>query len=517
MLLLLLATVALKLPSFYEPFEYNTADRAYGALLILEGHPLYTVFHSAHQLPAAYYVYALGFRLFGVSYFALKAWIALAIVLEAALLYALGRRLGGARVGLIAAFLFAVFVSDPFMEGTTGEIELFSNLPRIASVLLLWLALAQHDSRRRWWLLAASGAATCVAFWFKASYLLGLGVTGLLIVIESLRQAGTLRRRVQALLAQCAAVVCGVLAVAVPVLFYFAIVGALPGLVQVFTMGFEYIEGQDSASPTLVSILVIPIAKLLIELWFLVSLALFGLLIWMRSRKLLTKGSLLMCLWVAVSFAEANTSLYPYRYYDLLVIPALALVAAHALSHLARLGTRRLHWNAVGAALLIVAAPLSIYFRRYEAYSGRAYLNSFAAYRLGWISRSEYLTRAIGSDGFIALQTEVAGDYVRERTSLSERVYVWMNEINFYFVSRRSSPIRYIWPNFVGSPNGMGPPVDVPEGWERLQRQIFEAPAVYIAVFRPGTEPAWLQEGLDAHYTLETTIMGVQIYRWTSE
>ena len=516
-LLLLLATLALQLPSFDEPFGSDLGERAYGAWLVLEGHPIYTDFHPGHHLPAAFYTFALAFRLFGFSYFALKVWIGLTVVLEAALVYALGNRLWGARVGVVAAYLFALFSSDPFMEATTGEIELVANLPRIASVLLLWLAIQRPQRRQRWWLLLVSGAATCMACWFKASYILGLGPTVVLVALATVRQEGPLRQKVVRLVDQYLAVACGMLVVALPVVAYLAVVGALPGLVQVFSMGVSYIEGRGAASPGLAGVLIVPVAKVALELWFPLSLVLFAVLAWVRKRRLLDWAPLLACLWILFAFAEANVSLYPFRHYDLLMVPAVALAAASGLAQLGNVGRSRFSVDRLAAALLIVAAPVSIYLRTYRGYSVRAYLSSFAAYRLGWISRTEYLLRAMGTDGLVPLQTEAAGAYVRDHTSPSDRVYMWSDQMNFYFVARRKCAIRYIWPVQVGVNLAYVPAMAVPGGWESLRAMIFATPAKYIAVFVPATVPEWLAHGLAAEYRLETTILGVQIYRWVGQ
>lgn len=511
-LLLLMAALALRVPSFEEPFDYNAGARAYGALRVLEGDPYYTTYHPGHHVPGADYLYAIAFRLFGTSYFSVKVLYALLIVLEVALLYALGRRLGGPHLGLFAAYLFALFTSDPFLMGTSGQRELPANLPRIAGALFLWLALGYPSGIRRTWLLVAHGAAAGASFWFKPSYLVDLSMTGVFLCVQSWQRTKDLRQMARALWQDGVAISGGLLGVVLPAIAYLAAQGSLPGFVQVFSMGASYIAGRSDTRSMLLGVLVVPVAKLLIELWLLVSLAVYAAWSWIRSRPIACRASGFILVWIVVSFVTANVSLYPYRYYDLLVIPGLALAAGAGLAHLRQV--RPVWVNAAGAALIVVAAPLSIYLRRYQAYSGRAYYDSFLAYRLGLIERSEYLLRAIGSDGYMALQTEAVGDYVRERTQPGDRVYVWPNQLNFYFVSRRESPIRYLWPSLIGSWNGLGPPEPVPEGWETLQRKVLDSPAVYIAVFEPGTEPAWLHSGLAERYALERTLMGVDIYRW---
>ncbi|MBN1640117.1 MAG: glycosyltransferase family 39 protein [Anaerolineae bacterium] len=511
--LLLLVSTALRLPSLDEPFGLDAGAHAYGAWLILRGSPLYTDFHPGHHLPGVYYFTALAFRLFGVSYFAAKVLVLLACVATVALVFALGKMMQGARVGLFAAYLFSLFTADPFMEGMTGLTELPANLFRVGCMVLLWRALRRAGGRRRAWLLVGSGALAACAFLFKAPYgLTFLVVVGTLLV-EALRGRVPLRQRVARFAREGVLAACGFALVALSVAGYFHAIGALPDLLQVFGHGASYVDAARGLSVP-VRRVIVPAIRLVLELWFLISLVLFTLLVWRRQRMLLRTVSVFALGWALSAFIEANVSGYPFRHYDLLQVPPLALLAGFALDHLSSTGKRSAWLNAAGVAVLIVAAPLTIYLRTYEGYDAQRYLTSYIGYKLGWFDRATYLIRAIGSDGLIALRSEVAGAYVREHTLLTDRVYQWPDRMSFYFVAQRICAVRYLWPNSLGHWEGYVPPTPRPEGWDYLRAQVFAAPATYIAIFDPATVPQWLEEGLAAHYELETEVMGVLIYRW---
>jgi 4-amino-4-deoxy-L-arabinose transferase-like glycosyltransferase len=169
-------TLLLRLPTLLEPYHY--ADEGIFAAVaqqLLHGGTLYrTVWDD--KPPFVYWLYAAVLGAFGPSMPALCLIAALWAALGAAAVAVLGRRWCSPRAGLLAATLFALAVSTPFLEGNLALTELFAATPAA------WAFLLADEPGKQGRTLAA-GVLLGAAFLFKQVAALDALALGVALVL----------------------------------------------------------------------------------------------------------------------------------------------------------------------------------------------------------------------------------------------------------------------------------------------------------------------------------------------
>jgi 4-amino-4-deoxy-L-arabinose transferase-like glycosyltransferase len=197
-LLLLLALLTAVLLRFYQLGEWPPGlyrDEAYNgldALNVLDGqHALFFPANNGRE-PAYIYLSALLVGLFGPSAWALRLGAALAGSLTTIPVFLLGRSWFGLRVGLLAAWLWAITLWPVHLSRIGLRALLL--VPLLAMVF--WLGTRAYRSEQgRWWLLA--GLVYGLAFYtylaVRLTPLIGLGLAFYLLLTRR-EQAGRLWR-----------------------------------------------------------------------------------------------------------------------------------------------------------------------------------------------------------------------------------------------------------------------------------------------------------------------------------
>ena len=160
------------------------------AAQILDDPSYRPVYEPDIALPALFlYPMALAFRLFGVSLLTLRLFMATMGVIDVALLFLLARRLFGARVGLIAAYLFAAAFWALRMQRVALAPAFSTGL-----VLLALLLLVRAMQMRRWgdWALAGVGAAGTLYCYHSGPFTLVL--IALVALVLLIREPGRFLR-----------------------------------------------------------------------------------------------------------------------------------------------------------------------------------------------------------------------------------------------------------------------------------------------------------------------------------
>ncbi|MCB9451855.1 MAG: glycosyltransferase family 39 protein [Anaerolineaceae bacterium] len=145
-----------------EPLSYSLTHIA-----TIEPHPLLT------------YVLFRGWGLAaGTSEVAVRALPALSNLLGIAALYALGKRLGGVRIGLLAALLWAVHPFEIWHSQDARNYAIWAGL----SAVTLWLGLRSVETRRRgdWLLFLVLAVVTANVFYTELFSLSALALYGVL-------------------------------------------------------------------------------------------------------------------------------------------------------------------------------------------------------------------------------------------------------------------------------------------------------------------------------------------------
>lgn len=164
----------------------DEARHALTAIHILDDSGYRPVYEPEIALPTLFlYALALWFKLFGISLLTLRLFMALAGVGGVLLLFLLGQRLFGTRIGLIAAYLFAI----SFWALRMQRVALAPCFSTGLVLLALWLFVRAVQERRWWdWALAGVGAAGTVYCYHSGPFALVLmALVALVLLIRAPR------------------------------------------------------------------------------------------------------------------------------------------------------------------------------------------------------------------------------------------------------------------------------------------------------------------------------------------
>jgi hypothetical protein len=292
------------------------------------------------------------------------------------------------------------------------------------------------------------------------------------------------------------------------VLLYFGMLGLLPRLFLVFSLGQKYVNLSDTVSTNPVNWLFYPLTGLAVNNAALLIYSIAGLVIIVIRivrRHHLARNDQMTHLfyigtWYILSFIEANASQIPFFHYYLLIVPPLALLAAWLLLRVYQDLKNQLRpaypSRAMSVLALLIIIPLLLSIRQNFNYYER-----YFQYKLGLGSYRDFLLAggpAIESD---VLQVQTLADYVRRHTSPTDYLYYWSESVQLYFMADRRCPIDIIWPLYA---QATGP-----------YQRIFGPQTKYIIVSQINSlpRPAWFIAELNDKYRLETVIAGQEIYR----
>jgi hypothetical protein len=498
-----LLVILLRLPSLELPFENDSGANAYHARLILRGEPLYGTHHPSHHLPAVYYTYALAFLLFGDSLGAVKLLLLVWNIAATYLLYRLGALLWNRATGGLAAVFYAILMSSMWMYGASAEIELFANLPRIAAVYVLMYLVIRRSAA---WKFVFVGLLGAVSFLYKAVYLSPLAMAGGVLLVEwwqTRRSPGAWRT----LALRGAWIGAGVVAGLAPVVVYFGLLGLLPRLMLVFTLGFGYVDYRNANSPYWVFY---PIVVLMTDNILLLIFSLAGFVTATVSQYhrfrfkhgQAVSSAVYIAAWYVLSFAEADVTHGLFPHYFLLIIPSLALLAAWFLLQL----YEALRSKAGVGGRLVVALSLSGLLTvtlLVSAVFNFSYYDHYARYRLGLETYRDFLLEGWSPPGPQLVRLQEVADYIKAHTTASDYIYYWSDDVQLYYLADRRCPIDIIWMHYI---EATGP-----------RERVFGPQTKYIVVDNTGDypHPAWLYDNLAGKYTLETAIENQDVYRRT--
>jgi hypothetical protein len=495
LLVLPLLVILWRLPLAEKPLDDDSAANAYGARLILEGEPLYSSYHPGHHLPAIYYTYALAFALVGDSPAAIRFFLSLWLIPTTYLLYRLARTYADRKTGWLAVIFFLLLTSDYALEGYTVEIEQFVNLLRIGATLLL-ITLLNRNAKD--WQFVWIGLIAAVCLLFKAVYVSPLALTGLAL----LGQFWARRNEPDAvgrLVRRTIWVGGGLLLGLLPVVVYFGALGLLPRLGLVFTLGQRHVS---AALVNPLFILLFPITGLTIANLPLLILGLSGGLLMPLDKSLPPLPRRLIPLWLLLSFVEAGISRNAFPHYYLLITPPLSLLAAWLVTQLYRLAQLKLKFKPVVWAVptLLLLAVGGVYL-----FINGGYLNHYFRYKTGQETFRDFVLYSWPPTGemFVALQ-DIA-DYVQAHSQADDRIYIWSEEVQLYYLANRRCALDFIWVIYLENPA-------IPGGPAEMQRRLF-APTTKFIIIAQDNPPVWLTDGLAKDYRLVQTISGREIYQ----
>jgi hypothetical protein len=468
-------------------------EAIYGSIaaLINTGEPLYGAGGVDNKPPGVLWVYAATFQAAGnYQMFAVHAFGIAVVLATCVLLFVIGRDLGGARTGLLAALFYGILTAagNPRLLATNTEILMM--LPLVASLLLML--------RRRWlWaglLLVAAGAFRQVA---------AVNVILAVFAILWLEPAGS---RWKAAARFAGGIAGGVAAGALALLltgslagFWRWTVSSLYGYASTnWIPSFVWLRAKDSIVPFIVDMAVLWIAALA---WI--------FRVWQEARdrphpglrpdlpgELGGVGDRVVMVWLAVAMVGSVAAGHLSWHYFIQAMGPLAVAAALAFE---RLSLRR--WI-VAVASLGILVPAAGWW----------------AYDLS----ADPLTYDFSAP---VPQHEAVAAYIRNHTTPNQRVFVWGNWPALYIESDRLMASRF--PGFLrGFARGSGIPPNnwdtTPDVWPALQSDLNAHPPALIVdtatagwsdfSMYPMRNYPVLADLVASHYHEVATVEGVLIY-----
>ncbi len=150
-----------------EPLDCDEAAYAYIGHRLLRGDVMYRDL-TENKPPLGYWLYALAVAIGGYNELTIRLLPIPAVLLSIALVWWIGWCLAGSLAACLAAGLFAVLSTDPYLFGNGSNMEHFMNMFSVASLALLILAW----SRKRRWPIVAAGVCLSAAMLVKQVALL---------------------------------------------------------------------------------------------------------------------------------------------------------------------------------------------------------------------------------------------------------------------------------------------------------------------------------------------------------
>ncbi|MGP0068333.1 MAG: ArnT family glycosyltransferase [Isosphaeraceae bacterium] len=144
-----------------EPLDCDEAAYAYMGHRILQGDVMYRDL-TENKPPLGYWLYSLGVAVGGYRELAIRLMAIPFVLATIAVVWWIGKRLGGPGAACLAGGLYILLSTDPFLFGNGSNMEHFINL---FAALSLGLLIAGWDRSSRWWIFGAGvclGAAALV-------------------------------------------------------------------------------------------------------------------------------------------------------------------------------------------------------------------------------------------------------------------------------------------------------------------------------------------------------------------
>jgi hypothetical protein len=474
-------TLVLRAPSFVHPImDLDETSYAAIACRMMQGGLPYR--HAVeNKFPGTFYVYYAAFELFGrYNMLAIHLLTALVALLTALVCGAIATRVATPRAGWLAALLYTVYSTFYYPQMLAANAEMFVVLP---SALAVWLYLR---GEHRWPLLLLSGAVAGVATLFKQVAGATLGA------LCADRGWAVLRGRLRISVAarDTGLMLAGFAAVLGAMATYLAHIGALDdALFWTWSYIFRHYIPAGTRSQGFLFNLVTR---------FLPFLASVAPLLLLAAR--VREARLAPIWWWLIGMTGAAfVGGRMYGHYFLMMLPALVVLGGIAADRwlgepmLARRWRLLAGVTAAGAIGFLIAAMV------YEG-STSTFWRPIPDYRL-------------------------AGDYVRQRTSPEDRVFVWGWFPALYLAADRCPSTRFVYTHVLAGEHGRSQ--NVPEGWQMLLDDLTREPPLYVLDTSPGNYTSFAGLSIDRYprlaefvhrgYQVEAEVEGIRIYRRRTE
>lgn len=405
---MLVLTAILRLPSFFEPVWYGD-EGIYLTLgqALRRGAMLYRDIWD-NKPPLLYYFYALAGGLFWARIAVLLFSLATLIIL-----YKLGKILLDRRAALLAALLFSLLTSLPFLEGNTANGELFMIAPTAAAVYIILTA----QKLRRFFL---AGLFFSLGFLIKVPVI--FDVVGIFLYLFYTGEANW-----RSLFSKFIVFSAGFVAPLLIVFCYYSSSGAFGDFkTAVLSQNTNYVAWKNTFL----------FGQGLIFLKILATLVISAVIIFVghKTNNLKSKN-LLPWLWLIWSVNGAMLGGRNYLHYLLQIVPPLTLVIASSFT----LSKKGGFLNILAGAVLMVVL-FKTQFQAGFSLPVVPYYQNFINYEINHKSQYDY-------EKWFDQKTPFnyrAADFLKKNSRFNETIFVWGDESAIYAISGVKPASRFI-------------------------------------------------------------------------
>ncbi|MDP2670895.1 MAG: glycosyltransferase family 39 protein [bacterium] len=429
-LVLLVITFFVRLPSLFEPFWYG--DEAIYAVIgqkILRGGLLYVDIFD-HKTPGIYYLTALSLKVFGQTIWSLRFVLMGFSLASLVVFFQVGKKLFDERVAKLASIILAALIATPLIEGNIFNSEILMILPLSLGVLL-------GLNKRYFW----SGFFFSLGFLLKFPAVFDFGAFFVFLALATTRK--TFLENLKSLFLLT-------LGYSLPIVLtvvYFALQNALGDyLFSALLFNFSY---TNYGNQLVLAGRTIPNGLIMLKGLPLLSLVIYFL--WKLYQPLVkgkeTKNPVssleFVIIWLGFAFYGAVFGGRAYPHYLIQATPAFALLLG------AGLGMAAFKKITFMIAALVVSLALLLGFR---SWTTTTYYSTFFRFVTNQITEETYMNSfdkktarnySIASflDGCVVFSGEKC---LKTRTSQTDSIYIWGNSPVIYFLSQRDPSAKYI-------------------------------------------------------------------------
>ena len=488
-LVLVLLTLAIRLPLLGIPFERDEGEYAYIGWRLEHNELPYRDWID-QKPPAIFWVYRLAFALPLDPIRAVHFMAMLFAAASACALFCLALRFMSRGWTWLAAILFVLLSADPLLYGTEANTEMFMLLPLILSVLAFFRSASAteqgHTRACEIGLAVLAGIFIGIATAFKQ---VAVVQWPFLILMYPFFTEGK-KSLPRAILFSVASAI-GIAVVWAVIVMFFALHHALHDFTySVFTHNLAYV--QTIAWPRRLGYLGGTLSVLIKDEWAVWIFSAIGLVFLLKSGR--SKELIFIVGWMAASFAGVSASGYYFPHYFQQLLPVLCLAAglgAEALEGagyvaVVRIWLRRVIFvAALTVPVIVVLCPFLFMYSQAQAVDQIYPHNNFA-------------------------EKKILAERLAQVTKPDDKVFIFGADAEILFYAQRVSATRYIFlfPLY-------GPYSDAKDKQIAAAQEIINnAPAVIIYLpnqlfFTPDTEQfftQWTQSYLNQNFRMDSCL-----------
>lgn len=454
-------TFLLRLPSLTEPMWYGDEGITFThANTLRHSLSLYKDIFD-NKPPLSYLLATFSFELFGPTQWAARVTLMIWVLVNQVFFFVLTRKLFSSKVAILSTFLFSILLSTPYIEGNIYNGEILMILPTTIGFLTL--------INRRY---LAAGVLFGLATMFKIPAVLDLAsVIAYLWVIEKKTWPVELSKPI-------GKITLGFIATIVLVSLPFILPGGANLYINSALLGnFSYTNYYNHF--------------LITNGWLIIKgLPILALILYLKFRSKLDKQYKLILLWTVLSLFGAMLSGRPYTHYLIQVIPPFIILITLIVTNLKR---NLVALSVAASVTLVITTSFELQSRGFEYYPNylkfvtnqmdvKSYFNSF--------------------DPYVNQNYELA-KFITERTQSSDKIFVWADQPQIYFLSERFPATRFVAYYHL---------YFVPDGFESQRNSVIKAEPKLIIKGKEGFDDTILNEALKANYLQTGEVSDAQIF-----